>query len=311
MDKSITILGVTASGKTKLAVNVADKLNCEIISADSRQIYRGMDLGTGKEIDEYKIGDKHIPYHLIDIRDAGYKYNLFQYKADVDSAIESIKENGSNIMICGGTGLYLETILKGVSLPSVPENIELRASLANKNLEELNYILSQYNRQNYHNQTDTCKRTIRAIEIEEYYKGLPLEAFVAKPLNSLIVGIDISREERRKNITARLKSRLDEGMIAEVEGLLASGIPPADLIYYGLEYKFLTEYVTGEYDYDTMFMKLETAIHQFAKRQMTWFRGMERRGFKINWVDYNLSDTEKVAKVSELWDDYIKGTSNN
>ena len=301
MAKPITIIGVTASGKTSLAVKLAYETGGEIISADSRQIYRRMDLGTGKDISEYTYNGTEIPYHLIDICEPGYKYNLYQYKRDFTMALNNIQSRGKMPVICGGTGLYVETVLKGYAMPEVPENRELRDSLADKTLEELTAILTQY--KTLHNTTDvdSCKRAIRAIEIAEYYKTLPQPELEDKPLDALLVAIDIDRDTRRANITRRLHERLDQGMVAEVESLLNEGISPEDLIYYGLEYKFLTEYVIGKTTYEEMVSSLEIAIHQFAKRQMTWFRGMERRGFKINWIDYNLSTSDKVSKILELY----------
>ncbi len=301
MTKPITIIGVTASGKTSLAVKLAYETGGEIISADSRQIYRRMDLGTGKDISEYTYDGTPIPYHLIDICEPGYKYNLYQYKRDFTTALNDIQTRGKMPVICGGTGLYVETVLKGYAMPEVPENRELRDSLADKTLDELTAILTQY--KTLHNTTDvdSCKRAIRAIEIAEYYKTLPQPELEDKPLDALLVAIDIDRETRRANITKRLHERLNQGMVAEVEALLNEGIAPDDLIYYGLEYKYLTEYVIGKTTYDEMVSGLEIAIHQFAKRQMTWFRGMERRGFKINWIDYNLSTSDKVSKILELY----------
>ncbi|MBE6298987.1 MAG: tRNA (adenosine(37)-N6)-dimethylallyltransferase MiaA [Bacteroidales bacterium] len=300
MAETISIIGVTASGKTSLAVKLAYETGGEIISADSRQIYRRMDLGTGKDISEYTCNGKQIPYHLIDICEPGYKYNLYQYKRDFTNALKDIQSRGKLPIICGGTGLYIETVLKGYAMPEVPENKELRDSLADKTLEELTAILSQY--KTLHNTTDvdSCKRAIRAIEIAEYYKTLPQPELEDIPLDTLLVAIDIDRETRRANISKRLHQRLEDGMVAEVESLLNEGIVPEDLIYYGLEYKYLTEYVIGKTTYEQMVSGLEIAIHQFAKRQMTWFRGMERRGFKINWIDYNLPLDEKVARILDL-----------
>ncbi|MBR2476340.1 MAG: tRNA (adenosine(37)-N6)-dimethylallyltransferase MiaA [Bacteroidaceae bacterium] len=300
MAETISIIGVTASGKTSLAVKLAYETGGEIISADSRQIYRRMDLGTGKDISEYTCNGKQIPYHLIDICEPGYKYNLYQYKRDFTNALKDIQSRGKLPIICGGTGLYIETVLKGYAMPEVPENKELRDSLADKTLEELTAILSQY--KTLHNTTDvdSCKRAIRAIEIAEYYKTLPQPELEDIPLDTLLVAIDIDRETRRSNISKRLHQRLEDGMVAEVESLLNEGIAPEDLIYYGLEYKYLTEYVIGKTTYEQMVSGLEIAIHQFAKRQMTWFRGMERRGFKINWIDYNLPLDEKVARILDL-----------
>lgn len=271
----IAILGPTASGKTPFAAALASELNTEIISADSRQIYRGMDLGTGKDLADYTVNGRQIPYHLIDIADPGYKYNVFEYQRDFLKAYETIKQKGCLPVLCGGTGMYLESVLKGYKLMPVPENTELRTRLADKSLDELTAILSQY--KTLHNSTDvdTVKRAIRAIEIEEYYAANPVAEREFPQLNSLIIGVDIDRESRREKITRRLKQRLEEGMVDEVRQLLAQGIPAEDLIYYGLEYKYLTLYAIGELNYEEMFSQLEIAIHQFAKRQMTWFRGME------------------------------------
>lgn len=296
----ITILGPTASGKTAFATSLAAQLGSEIISADSRQLYRGMDLGTGKDLSDYIVDGRQIPYHLIDIVDAGYKYNVFEYQQDFLKAYQATKAKGITPILCGGTGMYLESVLKGYKLLPVPENKTLREELAGKSLEELTAILQTY--KTLHNTTDvdTAKRAIRAIEIEEYYKHTPVDERAFPQLNSLIIGIDIDRELRRKKITQRLKQRLDEGMIDEVRTLLAQGIAPDDLIYYGLEYKYLTLHVTGELTFQEMFSQLEIAIHQFAKRQMTWFRGMERRGFNIHWLDATLSTEEKIEKVLKL-----------
>lgn len=293
----IAILGPTASGKTPFATALAAELHTEIISADSRQIYRGMDLGTGKDLADYIVNGKQVPYHLIDIAHPGYKYNVFEYQRDFLTAYESIRQKGMLPIVCGGTGMYLESVLKGYKLLPVPENQELRSRLENKSLAELTEMLKNY--KNLHNTTDvdTSKRAIRAIEIEEYYAHTPVDERSFPQLKSLIIGVDIDRELRREKITRRLRQRLDEGMVDEVRRLMAQGIRPEDLIYYGLEYKYLTLYVLGELTYDEMFTKLETAIHQFAKRQMTWFRGMERRGFTIHWIDARWSMEKKTAFV--------------
>ena len=296
----ITILGPTASGKTSLATALADKLGTEIISGDSRQVYRRMDLGTGKDLADYTIEDRSVPYHLIDIVEPGYKYNVFEYQRDFLKAYESIVAKDKLPVLCGGTGMYIESVLKGYRLLPVPENPELRASLEGKSLEELTRILEGYKKLHNSTDVDTAKRAIRAIEIEEYYKQQPLEYREFPSLKSLIIGVDIDRELRREKITRRLKQRLDEGMVEEVRGLLAEGISAENLIYYGLEYKFLTQYAIGELTYEEMFHQLETAIHQFAKRQMTWFRGMERRGFVIHWLDATLSMEEKVERIINL-----------
>ena len=296
----ITILGPTASGKTPLATALADRLGTEIISGDSRQVYRRMDLGTGKDLADYTIEGRSVPYHLIDIVEPGYKYNVFEYQRDFLKAYESIVDKGKLPILCGGTGMYLESVLKGYRLLPVPENPGLRASLEGKSLQELTLILEGYKKLHNSTDVDTAKRAIRAIEIEEYYKQQPPEYREFPALKSLIVGVDIDRELRREKITRRLKQRLDEGMVEEVRGLLAEGISAESLIYYGLEYKFLTQYAIGELTYEEMFHQLETAIHQFAKRQMTWFRGMERRGFVIHWLDATLPMEEKVERIINL-----------
>lgn len=293
----ITILGPTASGKTPLAAALADRLGTEIISGDSRQVYRRMDLGTGKDLVDYVVDGRPVPYHLIDIVEPGYKYNVFEYQRDFLKAYEEITDKGKLPILCGGTGMYIESVLKGYRLLPVPENPELRASLEGKSLEELTDILKRYKKLHNSTDVDTAKRAIRAIEIEEYYKQQPPEYREFPSLKSLIIGVDIDRELRREKITRRLQQRLDEGMVEEVRGLLAEGIPAENLIYYGLEYKFLTQYAIGELTYEEMFQQLETAIHQFAKRQMTWFRGMERRGFTIHWLDATLSMEEKLEQI--------------
>lgn len=298
----ITILGPTASGKTPLAAALADRLGTEIISGDSRQVYRRMDLGTGKDLVDYTVDGRQVPYHLIDIVEPGYKYNVFEYQRDFLKAYQEITEKNKLPILCGGTGMYIESVLKGYRLLPVPENPELRASLEGKSLEELTGILEGYKKLHNSTDVDTAKRAIRAIEIEEYYKQQPAEYREFPSLKSLIVGVDIDRELRREKITRRLKQRLDEGMVEEVRGLLAEGIEPENLIYYGLEYKFLTQYAIGELTFDEMFHQLETAIHQFAKRQMTWFRGMERRGFTIHWLDATLSMEDKIEHITNLMD---------
>ena len=296
----ITILGPTASGKTPLAASLADRLGTEIISGDSRQVYRRMDLGTGKDLVDYTVEGRQVPYHLIDIVEPGYKYNVFEYQRDFLKAYEEITAKNKLPILCGGTGMYIESVLKGYRLLPVPENPELRASLEGKTLEELTSILAGYKKLHNSTDVDTAKRAIRAIEIEEYYKQQPPEYREFPSLKSLIIGVDIDRELRREKITRRLKQRLDEGMVEEVRGLLAEGIDPENLIYYGLEYKFLTQYAIGELTFEEMFHQLETAIHQFAKRQMTWFRGMERRGFTIHWLDATLPMEEKIEQITKL-----------
>lgn len=296
----LTIVGPTASGKTALAVAVASQLGAEILSGDSRQVYRGMDLGTGKDIAEYTLSGKTIPYHLIDIVDAGTRYNVYQYQQDFLSAYEDVKSRERLPILCGGTGLYVEAVLKGYRLLTVPQNPVLRAELEHKSLDELTKILSTYKMLHNTTDVDTAKRAVRAIEIAEYNLQHASEEIPFPALNSLLIGVSIDRELRREKITRRLHERLQQGMIQEVQGLLAKGIAPEDLIYYGLEYKYLTLYAIGKLSYDEMVQQLEIAIHQFAKRQMTWFRGMERRGFTIHWIDANQPMQEKVNKILEL-----------
>lgn len=307
MRKMITILGPTASGKTTLAAHLAAKTGAEIISADSRQVYRSMDIGTGKDLADYVVDGKKIPYHLIDICEPGTKYNLFRYQEDFLNAYEDIRNRGVKPILCGGTGLYIEAVLKGYSLSPVPQNAELRERLAGKSLEELKTMLVELKKKTgstMHNRSDvdTAQRAIRAIEIEEHNLNNPMPERECPPIDSLIIGVDIDRDERRRKITNRLKARLEDGMVEEIQGLLRRGIPAEDLIYYGLEYKFVTEYVTGKLTYDEMFRQLEIAIHQFAKRQMTWFRGMERRGFHIHWLDASKPIDDKVMAIMELTD---------
>ena len=299
----ITILGPTASGKTPLAAALAYRMNTEIISGDSRQVYREMDLGTGKDLDDYVVNGRQIPYHLIDIAEPGYKYNVFEYQRDFLAAYEDMKARNLLPILCGGTGMYLESVLKGYKLIPVPENKALREKLADKSLEELTGILSGYKKLHNSTDVDTVKRAIRAIEIEEYYLTENVDARPFPKLESLIIGVNIDRENRREKISRRLRQRLDEGMVDEVKKLLDRGIPAEDLVYYGLEYKYLTLYATGQLSYEDMVSQLEIAIHQFAKRQMTWFRGMERRGFTIHWIDALSPMEEKVESILKLLDE--------
>ncbi|MCR5642840.1 MAG: tRNA (adenosine(37)-N6)-dimethylallyltransferase MiaA [Prevotella sp.] len=309
-DRMMTILGPTATGKTQLAAAVAATLyregrQAEIISADSRQVYRRMDIGTGKDLEDYTVDGRQVPYHLIDICEPGTKYNLFQYQQDFFDVYQQIRSRGSLPILCGGTGLYIEAVLKGYKLSPVPQNPELRQRLEGRTLEELTQILVELKRQNgsvMHNTTDvdSCQRAIRAIEIETYNLENPVPRRELPPVDSLIIGVSIDRELRREKITRRLKARLEEGMVDEVRALIDSGIPAEDLIYYGLEYKYLTEYVLGRLSYDEMFRQLEIAIHQFAKRQMTWFRGMERRGFHIHWIEATLPMEQKVEMILNI-----------
>lgn len=281
----ITILGPTASGKTHVAVQLADRLQAEIISADSRQVYRRMNLGTGKDLDEYCVNGHPVPYHLIDIAEPGTKYNLFEYQKDFLEAYNDITARHKRVILCGGTGLYLESVLRGYRLSPVPQNPELRERLKDKSLAELTDMLSRYKKLHNTTDVDSVQRAIRAIEIADYYEHTPVDDRPFPTLSSYNIGIKVDRETRRQRITARLQQRLANGMVEEVKHLLDEGIAPDDLIYYGLEYKYLTLYATGRISYDEMFTQLEIAIHQFAKRQMTWFRGMEKRGIPIHWME--------------------------
>lgn len=301
----ITILGPTASGKTDIATHLAAELSAEIISADSRQVYRRMDIGTGKDLADYVVDGKRVPYHLIDIVEPGTKYNLFEYQRDFLEAYNDIRSRGKNVILCGGTGLYMESVLKGYRLIPVPENKELRHKLEGKSLLELTSILERLkaeNNSNMHNSTDldTSKRAIRAIEIEMAYKEAHIEERTFPKIDNVIIGVGIDRDLRRMKITRRLDQRLQDGMVDEVKSLLNSGIPADDLIYYGLEYKFVTEYILGKSTFEEMHRSLEIAIHQFAKRQMTWFRGMERRGFTIHWIDAADSMEEKINEIKKV-----------
>lgn len=297
----LAVVGPTACGKTSLAVDLALSIDgAEIISADSRQVYRGMDIGTGKDLAEYTRGDVTVPSHLLDIVDAGEKYNLFEFQHDFLKAYEDIKARGAYPVMCGGSGLYVESVLRGYRLLPVPENPALRASLEEKSLEELTTILAGYKSLHNNTDTDSKKRAIRAIEIEEYYLSRPVEERSFPQINALVVGVSVDREVRRERISRRLRERLKEGMVDEVRALLDGGLDPDQLIYYGLEYKYLTLYLTGAMGYDDMVRGLEIAIHQFAKRQMTWFRGMEKRGVDIRWVDASLERGQLVEQIKGM-----------
>lgn len=297
----LAVVGPTACGKTSLAVDLALSIDrAEIISADSRQVYRGMDIGTGKDLAEYTRGDVTVPSHLLDIVDAGEKYNLFEFQHDFLKAYEDIKARGAYPVMCGGSGLYVESVLRGYRLLPVPENPALRARLEEKSLEELTAILAGYKSLHNNTDTDSKKRAIRAIEIEEYYLSRPVEERSFPQINALVVGVSVDREVRRERISRRLRERLKEGMVEEVRALLDGGLDPDQLIYYGLEYKYLTLYLTGAMGYDDMVRGLEIAIHQFAKRQMTWFRGMEKRGVDIRWVDASLERGQLVEQIKKM-----------
>ena len=301
----ITILGPTACGKTALAVALANELGSEIISADSRQVYRGMDIGTGKDLEDYVVDGKRVPYHLIDIVEPGSKYNLYRYQRDFMAAYDDFVSRGAQPILCGGTGLYIEAVLKGYALSTVPQNPALRKQLEGESLETLTQKLVELkkkNNSNMHNTTDvdSCQRAIRAIEIETYNLEHTAERRPAQPVDAIVFGLDIDREERRRKISERLRQRLDNGMVDEIKRLLDNGIAATDLIYYGLEYKYVTEYVIGKLSFDEMYRQLEIAIHQFAKRQMTWFRGMERRGTDIHWLDAALCMEKKINEIKRM-----------
>lgn len=298
--KMITILGPTATGKTQLAAAVAAKINGEIISADSRQVYRGMDLGTGKDYEDYVVDGLAVPYHLIDIAEPGYIYNVYEFQHDFNKVYKDILSRGKTPILCGGTGMYLESVLLGYDLIEVPEDEELRASFESKSDQELIALLKK--KKELHNITDISerKRMIRALEIQFYYENHPEKVKKHFPgISSEVFGISLERNTVRERITRRLRERLNSGMIEEVKQLLDSGLAPEQLIYYGLEYKFITLHLTGELNYETMFTKLNTAIHQFAKRQMTWFRRMEKRGVKIQWLDGMLPLDERTGIITQ------------
>jgi len=301
MDKQklIAIVGPTASGKTKVAVDLALEIDSEIISGDSRQVYKGMDLGTGKDIDEYSNNGILVPYHLIDIVEAGYKYNIHEFQNDFFKVYKEVTQKGKLPILCGGSGLYVQSVTQDYNLLSVPPNPSLQTELENKTLEELSSILLSYKKLHNRSDTETKRRAIRAIEIADYQKTHPEKLHSIPQLSTLYIGVDISRDIRREKISKRLKERLDQGMLDEVKELLEK-LSPEDLIYYGLEYKYLTLYLTGKLTYQEMYNQLEIAIHQFAKRQMTWYRGMERKGIKIHWISSQLSSSEKNSRILEL-----------
>ena len=295
-----TVLGPTAAGKTEFAAHLASRIGGEIISADSRQVYRGMNIGTGKDYDDYTVEGKPVPYHLIDILDAGYEYNVYLFKQDFLRVFMDITDRKRIPVLCGGTGLYIESVLRNYKLLNVPVNEELRADLEKKDFEELTGILKLYGP--LHNQTDTVnrKRILRAIEIAVYQASQSEDTGESQDLDSVVMGINLERSIRRKRITERLHKRLEEGMVKEVEGLLDQGITPEKMEYYGLEYRHITRYIQKEITYDEMVKKLNTAIHQFAKRQMTYFRGMERRGIKIHWIDGLLPMDERIEEALSI-----------
>lgn len=296
----VTLLGATASGKTSVAAHLAVKIDGEIISADSRQVYRGMNIGTGKDLADYTVDGRPVPYHLIDLVDAGYQYNVFEYQRDFIPVFEDIQKRGKFPVLCGGSGMYIDAVLKGYKLINVPVNQDLRTQLEKKDLNELSELLKNYKTLHNRSDIDTRKRAIRAIEIEAYYSENPEIDTWFPEINSLIVGIKFDREARRRRISQRLKARLDEGMADEVKHLLDKGLSPDQLLYYGLEYKYITQYLLGELDYQQMCSQLETAIHQFSKRQMTWFRRMEKQGFEIHWLDGHSPLREKLKRI-ESW----------
>lgn len=296
----VAIVGATAVGKTAVAANLALRVDGEIISADSRQVYRGMSIGTGKDIADYTVDGKQVPYHLIDIVPAGYKYSVFEYQRDFNLAYNDIRNRGKQPILCGGTGLYIDAATKGYRLEEVPPDEELRRQLEQKSDAELAAMLLSLRAAHNSTDFDSRKRTIRAIEIAQYYQSHPRQTVAYPPISTCYVGIMLNVEQRRRRITQRLHQRLQEGMVEEVKGLLDSGISPDDLIYYGLEYKYITLYLIGQLGYNEMVEKLNVAIHQLAKRQMTWFRGMERKGTTIHWMDGMLAMEQKVEQILRL-----------
>ena len=296
----ITILGPTACGKTKFAASLSARINGEIISADSRQVYRKMNLGTGKDYDDYMVDGKRIQYHLVDIVEPGYKFNVYEFQEHFLKAYKEIKARNNMPVLCGGSGMYIDAVTKGYKLVPVPRNDKLRKDLESSSLEELAGILSSYKKLHNITDTDTRKRAIRAIEIEEYYKGNPASIHDYPVINNIFFGIEYNLVSRRKRISERLQERLKKGMVDEVQELLEEGLGAEDLIYYGLEYKYITQYITGDLDYETMVEKLNTAIKQFAKRQMTWFRKMEREGARIHWLNGSMPMEEKIIRATEL-----------
>ncbi len=298
----VVITGATAGGKTSVAVNLALKLKSEIISADSRQVYRGMDIGTGKDLSEYTVDGQHIPYHLMDIVDAGYKYNVYEFQKDFFRVFEEMSNRSKLPILCGGTGLYIESVLKDFELIHVPVNDDLRVRLEKLDIIELEKILVSYKKMHNRSDLDTTKRAIRAIEISEYYATNKLEVKKNPEINPIIFAVKFDRGQRRFRITQRLKERLENGMIDEAKKLVDLGLSFSDMEYYGLEYKYLAWYLSGKVNYDEMFEGLNTSIHRFSKRQMTWFRKMEKNGTEINWLDGNLSMDEKMHLIQEkLW----------
>jgi len=299
MKEIITILGPTATGKTQIAALLAKKIGAEIVSADSRQVYRQMDIGTGKDLSDYQVEGFPIPFHLIDVVEPGVEYNVFQYQQAASKAIKEIQNRGLPVILCGGSGMYLDALLKGYKLFPVPTNLELRAHFQTQSFEDLSKLLATY--RPLHNNTDIeiPDRLYRALEIEHFYQNHPELQEISTPIPSIIFGLNGDRDLIRNKITLRLKERLKNGMIEEIETLIQNGVNPEQLIRYGLEYKFVTQYLLGELNFDTMFEKLNIAIHQFSKRQMTWFRKMERDGFVIHWIDISLSETEKLEYIQQ------------
>lgn len=295
----LTILGPTAGGKTSVAARIADRLDGEVISADSRQLYKGMDIGTGKDYADYWVEGRQVPVHLIDIIDPGYQYNVFEYQQDFFRVFDDILLRNKWPVMCGGSGMYLESVLDAYQLIRVPVNPELRESLEEKTMEELEEILASYKSLHNKSDSDTRKRAVRAIEIADYQMHHDLSSLKFPEIHSCIIGIYYSRAEQRRRISQRLYQRLDEGMVDEVDRLLKGGLTPEQLEYYGLEYKWITFFLTGRINYEEMCQKLETAIHQFAKRQMTWFRRMEKKGMPIQWLSGDLPMEEKVNFIAE------------
>jgi tRNA dimethylallyltransferase len=296
----VTVLGPTASGKTRFAAELAHRIGGEIISADSRQIYRKMNLGTGKDYSDYTVNGFPVAYHLIDIHEPGYKYNVFEFQNDFFNAYKSVVKRGKMPVLCGGSGMYIEAVTKSYKLINVPVNEKLRKELENKSLDDLKDILAKYKKLHNNTDTDTKKRAIRAIEIEEYNAHNPEISLNIPEIRPVFIGLKYDRETQRQHITERLRQRLENGMIEEVQSLIKDGKNSEDLIYYGLEYKYITLYLLQKLSYEEMVRKLNIAIHQFAKRQMTWFRKMEREGDSINWINAEMQISDKINMALEI-----------
>ena len=307
----LVILGPTAGGKTSVAAHWAHRNGGEIISADSRQVYRGMTIGTGKDYADYIVDGCPVPYHCIDIADAGIQYNVYEYQKDFLKAYNDILNRGKIPVLCGGSGMYIEAAISGYKLIQVPVNEKFRKELETKTDKELETLLASLKILHNRSDTDTRKRMIRAIEIAAYQKENPQEDTDYPEIRPLLIGVKYDRETRRQRITQRLRQRLNEGMIEEAQKLLDKGLTYEQLEYYGLEYKFLAKYISKELTYTQMFEQLNTAIHQFAKRQMTWFRHTERNGATIWWLDGYMPIEEKLREIDLKFNNIFIGSQTD